>query len=64
LSDDTELLKPVDVRTLVKKYYVEKIPKSEIEHSTKTVIKSEVKPDMTQIEKFSARFKQFKKKII
>ena len=61
LSDDTELLKPVDARTLVKKYYVEKVPKSEVEHSTKTVIKSEVKPEMTQMEKFSARFKRFKK---
>lgn len=64
LKDDEDLLKPVDARTLVKKYYVEKVPKSEIEHSTKTVIKSEVKPEMTQMEKFSARFKQFKKKII
>lgn len=61
LKDDEDLLKPVDVRTLVKKYYVEKVPKSEVEHSTKTVIKSEVKPEMTQLEKFSARFKRFKK---
>ena len=61
LKDDEDLLKPVDVRTLVKKYYVEKVPKSEVEHSTKTVIKSEVKPEMTQMEKFSARFKRFKK---
>jgi len=61
LKDDEDLLKPVDVRTLVKKYYVEKVPKSEVERSTKTVIKSEVKPEMTQMEKFSARFKRFKK---
>ena len=61
LKDDEDLLKPVDARTLVKKYYVEKVPKSEVEHSTKTVIKSEVKPEMTQLEKFSARFKRFKK---
>ena len=61
LKDDEDLLKPVDARTLVKKYYVEKVPKSEVERSTKTVIKSEVKPEMTQIEKFSARFKRFKK---
>ena len=61
LKDDENLLKPVDARTLVKKYYVEKVPKSEVEHSTKTVIKSEVKPEMTQMEKFSARFKRFKK---
>jgi len=61
LKDDEDLLKPVDVRTLVKNYYVEKVPKSEVEHSTKTVIKSEVKPEMTQMEKFSARFKRFKK---
>ena len=61
LKDDEDLLKPVDAKTLVKKYYVEKVPKSEVEHSTKTVIKSEVKPEMTQMEKFSARFKRFKK---
>ena len=61
LKDDEDLLKPVDARMLVKKYYVEKVPKSEVEHSTKTVIKSEVKPEMTQMEKFSARFKRFKK---
>jgi len=64
LKDDEDLLKPVVVRTLVKNYYVEKVPKSEVVHSTKTVIKSEVKSEMTQMEKFSARFKQFKKKII
>ena len=61
LKDDEDLLKPVDARTLVKNYYVEKVPKSEVERSTKTVIKSEVKPEMTQMEKFSARFKRFKK---
>ena len=61
LKDDEDLLKPIDARTLVKKYYVEKVPKSEVERSTKTVIKSEVKPEMTQMEKFSARFKRFKK---
>lgn len=61
LKDDEDLLKPVDARTLVKKYYVEKVLKIEVEHSTKTAIVSEVKPEMTQMEKFSARFKRFKK---
>jgi hypothetical protein len=62
LKDDEDLLKPVDVRTLVKKYYVEKpVKKKEVEQTVRTAIISEVKPEMTQLEKFSARFKRFKK---
>lgn len=65
LSDDADLLKPVDARTLVKNYYVEKpVKKKEVVQTVRTAIVSEVKPEMTQIEKFSARFKRFKKKII
>lgn len=60
-NDIEELLKPIDVKKLVKNYYVEKEPKIKIEHATRTVIKSEVKPEMTQMEKFSARFKNFKR---
>ena len=62
LKDDEDLLKPVDARTLVKKYYVEKpAKKKEVEQTVRTAIVSEVKPEMTQLEKFSARFKRFKK---
>lgn len=62
LKDDEDLLKPVDARTLVKKYYVEKpVKKKEVEQTVRTAIVSEVKPEMTQMEKFSARFKRFKK---
>lgn len=62
LKDDEDLLKPVDVRTLVKNYYVEKpVKKKEVEQTVRTAIVSEVKPEMTQMEKFSARFKRFKK---
>ena len=60
-NDIEELLKPIDVKKLVKNYYVEKEPKIKVEHATRTVIKSEVKPEMTQMEKFSARFKNFKR---
>lgn len=61
LDDDTDLLKPVDVRKLVKRYYVEKETPKETVHIARTVIVSNIKSDMTQMEKYAARFKMFKK---
>ena len=61
LDDDTDLLKPVDVRKLVKRYYVEKESPKETVHTVRTAIVSNIKSDMTQMEKYAARFKMFKK---
>jgi hypothetical protein len=61
LDDDTDLLKPVDAKKLVKRYYVEKETPTEIVHTARTAIVSNIKSDMTQIEKYAARFKMFKK---
>lgn len=61
LDDDTDLLKPVDVRKLVKRYYVEKESPKESVHTARTAIVSNIKSDMTQMEKYAARFKMLKK---
>jgi ribonuclease HI len=61
LDDDTDLLKPVDAKKLVKRYYVEKETPTEIVHTARTTIVSNIKSDMTQMEKYAARFKMFKK---
>jgi ribonuclease HI len=61
LDDDTDLLKPVDAKKLVKRYYVEKETPTEIVHTARTAIVSNIKSDMTQMEKYAARFKMFKK---
>ena len=61
LKDDDDILKPVDARTLVKNYYKEKEVKPEVPHIVKSAIVSGVKPEMSQTEKFAARFNRFKK---
>ena len=61
LDDDTDLLKPVDAKKLVKRYFVEKETPTETVHTARTAIVSNIKSDMTQIEKYAARFKMFKK---
>lgn len=61
LDDDTDLLKPVDAKKLVKRYYVEKETLTETVHTARTAIVSNIKSDMTQMEKYAARFKMFKK---
>ena len=61
LDDDTDLLKPIDVKKLVKKYFVEKESPKETVHTVRTAIVSNIKSDMTQMEKYAARFKMFKK---
>jgi ribonuclease HI len=61
LDDDTDLLKPVDAKKLVKRYYVEKETPTETVHTARTAIVSNIKSDMTQMEKYAARFKMFKK---
>ena len=61
LADDTELLKPVNARELVKRYYVEKEVKEPAVSVCKTAIVSSVKPEMSPSEKFAARFGRFKK---
>jgi ribonuclease HI len=61
LADDTELLKPVNARDLVKRYYVEKEIKEPAVSVCKTAIVSGVKPEMSPSEKFAARFGRFKK---
>ena len=61
LDDDIDLLKPIDVRKLVKRYYVEKESPKETVHTVRTAIVSNIKSDMTQMEKYAARFKMFKK---
>ena len=61
LDDDTDLLKPIDVKKLVKKYYVEKESSKETVHTSRPAIVSNIKSDMTQMEKYAARFKMFKK---
>jgi ribonuclease HI len=61
LDDDTDLLKPVDAKKLVKRYYVEKETSTETVHTARTAIVSNIKSDMTQLEKYAARFKMFKK---
>ena len=61
LDDDTDLLKPIDVRKLVKRYYVEKESPKETVRTSRPAIVSNIKSDMTQMEKYEARFKMFKK---
>ena len=61
LDDDTDLLKPVDVKKLVKRYYVEKESPKETVHTSRPAIVSNIKSDMTQMEKYAVRFKMFKK---
>jgi ribonuclease HI len=61
LDDDTDLLKPVDAKKLVKRYYIEKETPIETVHTARTAIVSNIKSDMTQMEKYAARFKMFKK---
>ena len=61
LGDDTDILKPIDARKLVKNYYVEKEVKLAIPHIQKKQIISEVKSGMSPSEKFAARFWKFKK---
>lgn len=61
LDDDTDLLKPVDAKKLVKRYFVEKESPKETVHTARTAIVSNIKSDMTQMEKYAARFKMFKK---
>jgi ribonuclease HI len=61
LDDDTDLLKPVDAKKLVKRYYVEKETSTETVHTARTAIVSNIKSDMTQMEKYAARFRMFKK---
>ena len=61
LDDDTDLLKPVDVKKLVKKYFVEKESPKETVHTSRPAIVSNIKSDMTQMEKYEARFKMLKK---
>ena len=61
LDDDADLLKPVDLKKLVKRYYVEKESPKETVHTARTAIVSNIKSDMTQMEKYEARFKMFKK---
>lgn len=61
LDDDTDLLKPVDVKKLVKRYYVEKETPKETVHTARTAIVSNITSGMTQMEKYAARFKMFKK---
>lgn len=61
LDDETDLLKPIDAKKLVKRYYVEKEFPKETVHTARTVIVSNIKSDMTQMEKYAARFKMFKK---
>lgn len=61
LKDDSELLKPIDARTLVKNYYREKEVKPDVPHSIREAIVSGVKPEMSQTEKFAARFNRFRK---
>lgn len=61
LDDDSDLLKPIDVRKLVKRYYVEKESPKKTVHKARTAIVSNIKSDMTQMEKYAARFKMLKK---
>ena len=61
LDDDSDLLKPVDAKKLVKKYYVEKESPKETVHTARTAIVSNITSGMTQMEKYAARFKMFKK---
>ena len=59
--DDTDLLKPVDAKKLVKRYFVEKESPKETVHTARPAIVSNIKSDMTQMEKYVARFRIFKK---
>ena len=61
LDDETDLLKPIDTKKLVKRYYVEKESPKETVHTARIVIVSNIKSDMTQMEKYAARFKMLKK---
>lgn len=64
LKDDTELLKPVDARQLVRHYYTEKPVKEHngtTERSVRKPVVSDIKPEMSQLEKFNARFKNIRK---
>ena len=61
LEDDTELLKPIDARKLVKRVYVEK-QKCETKESRPPVqIKTNIRPEMSALEKFNERFSRFRK---
>ena len=61
LEDDTELLKPVDARKLVKRVYVEKQKCENKESRTLVQIKTDIKPGMSALEKFNERFSRFRK---
>lgn len=61
LEDDTELLKPIDARKLVKRVYVEKQKCETKEHRTSVQIKTDIKPGMSALEKFNERFSRFRK---
>lgn len=59
LEDDTELLKPIDARKLVKKVYVEKQKCENKESRTPVQIKTDIRPGMSELEKFNERFSRF-----
>lgn len=61
LEDDTEFLKPIDVRKLVKRLYVEKQKCENKESKTLVQIKTDIRPGMSALEKFNERFSRFKK---
>ena len=61
LEDDTELLKPVDARKLVKRVYVEKQKCENKESRTLVQIKTDIRPGMSALEKFNERFSRFRK---
>ena len=62
LDDDTELLKPVDARKLVKRYYVEKQKHENKLNERPAQIKTNVHSGMNPVEKFSERFSRFLQK--
>jgi hypothetical protein len=61
LEDDTELLKPVDARKLVKRVYVDKQKCENKESRTPVQIKTDIRPGMSALEKFNERFSRFRK---
>lgn len=61
LEDDTELLKPIDAKKLVKRVYVEKQKCETKDFRTPVQIKTDIRPGMSALEKFNERFSRFRK---
>ena len=61
LEDDTELLKPIDARKLVKRVFVEKQKCENKESRTPVQFKTNIRPGMSALEKFNERFSRFRK---